>query len=302
MATEYVSELGDKLSTSNTAENLPGHIKVISAPNYMRVDNGVVTNPSLQTALDGKAASSHNHDSRYYTETEVDTKLNDKAASNHTHDLTITPVVPPSGTHIYDIYPGTSLEVTAGGSSKFVRVVEPTESYSSTIKYWEPNGNGQFQGQHRYCPESRTLYEWVGDRWIPLNNTHHRLIVQIKNLKINPSESMLYPRNVVCDKTDYTGSGSSIVFKPVDPYMMAWWYNRGDSFELGREVSYDPWGDGYPTWITEFQFSQDGEYKYFCSNMNSVRYQNGELVSKWCNYITDYSSGTAVKYLEFQSW
>ena len=53
MAIEYVSELGDKLSKSNTAENLPGHIKVISAPNYMRVDNGVVSNPSIQDAIDG---------------------------------------------------------------------------------------------------------------------------------------------------------------------------------------------------------------------------------------------------------
>ena len=55
MAIEYVSELGDKLSNNSTAANLPQHIKVISAPNYRRTDNGVVTNPSLQTALDGKA-------------------------------------------------------------------------------------------------------------------------------------------------------------------------------------------------------------------------------------------------------
>lgn len=280
MAQEFVSEIGDRLSEglSNTEG---AHVKTISAEYYKRTANGTVTNELIQEALDGKAAG------------------------NHTHSLGITPVTPPSGTLIYDLYPGSTYQVTAGGNSNHIRVVEPTESYSSTIKYWEPNGNGQFQGQHKYCPESRTLYEWVGDRWIPLNNTHHRLIIQIKNLKINPSESMLYPRNVVCDKTDFTGSGSSIVFKPVDPYMMAWWYNRGDSFELGREVSYDPWGDGYPTWITEFQFSQDsGDDRYYCTNMNSVRYNaaTGELVSKWCNYITDYSSGSAVKYLEFQSW
>lgn len=59
MAIEYVSELGDKLSNNNTAANLPKHIKVISAPNYQRTDNGVVTNPSLQTALDGKAPTAH---------------------------------------------------------------------------------------------------------------------------------------------------------------------------------------------------------------------------------------------------
>lgn len=58
MATEYISELGDKLSKNSSAENLPKHIKVISAPNYVRVDNGVVSNPSLQSALDGKVAKS----------------------------------------------------------------------------------------------------------------------------------------------------------------------------------------------------------------------------------------------------
>ena len=59
MAVEFVSELSDKLGKNNTAANLPKHIKVISAPNYQRTDNGVVTNPSLQTALDGKAATAH---------------------------------------------------------------------------------------------------------------------------------------------------------------------------------------------------------------------------------------------------
>jgi len=61
MAVEFVSELSDKLGKNSTAANLPKHIKVISAPNYQRTDNGVVTNPSLQTALDGKAASTHSH-------------------------------------------------------------------------------------------------------------------------------------------------------------------------------------------------------------------------------------------------
>ena len=61
MAVEFVSELSDKLGKNNTAANLPKHIKVISAPNYQRTDNGVVTNPSLQTALDGKADLSHSH-------------------------------------------------------------------------------------------------------------------------------------------------------------------------------------------------------------------------------------------------
>ena len=50
--------------------------------------NHVISNiDGLQSALDGKAASSHNHNSVYYTETEVDTLLSSKAASSHTHTI-----------------------------------------------------------------------------------------------------------------------------------------------------------------------------------------------------------------------
>ena len=42
---------------------------------------------NLQSKLDGKANSVHNHDDRYYTETEMNTKLNGKANSNHTHSI-----------------------------------------------------------------------------------------------------------------------------------------------------------------------------------------------------------------------
>ncbi|WP_243156831.1 pyocin knob domain-containing protein [Clostridium beijerinckii] len=48
---------------------------------------------AVQTALNGKANSSHDHDGRYYTESEIDSKvstlnssINTKANSSHTHD------------------------------------------------------------------------------------------------------------------------------------------------------------------------------------------------------------------------
>lgn len=41
---------------------------------------------NLQSALDSKSDIGHIHDERYYTETEMDKKLNGKADSNHTHD------------------------------------------------------------------------------------------------------------------------------------------------------------------------------------------------------------------------
>ena len=42
---------------------------------------------NLQSALDSKSATGHNHDERYYTETEINTKLNGKANSSHSHSI-----------------------------------------------------------------------------------------------------------------------------------------------------------------------------------------------------------------------
>lgn len=57
--------------------------------------NHVISNiDGLQTALDGKAVSGHNHDDVYYTESEIDeivsginTSISGKAASSHTHTI-----------------------------------------------------------------------------------------------------------------------------------------------------------------------------------------------------------------------
>ena len=46
--------------------------------------NHVISNvDGLQSALDGKAATGHTHDDRYYTESEIDSKLSGKANSSH---------------------------------------------------------------------------------------------------------------------------------------------------------------------------------------------------------------------------
>lgn len=41
---------------------------------------------NLQSALDSKSDTGHNHDERYYTETEMNTKLKSKSDTNHNHD------------------------------------------------------------------------------------------------------------------------------------------------------------------------------------------------------------------------
>ena len=50
--------------------------------------NHIISNiDGLQSALDGKASSGHNHDDAYYTETEVNTMLSGKANASHTHTI-----------------------------------------------------------------------------------------------------------------------------------------------------------------------------------------------------------------------
>ncbi len=47
--------------------------------------DGTMTQKAITDALGGKSDSNHNHDGRYYTETEIDTKLDGKAKSKHNH-------------------------------------------------------------------------------------------------------------------------------------------------------------------------------------------------------------------------
>lgn len=62
---------------------------------------------NLQSALDSKSDTGHTHDDRYYTETEMNTKLNGKANSSHTHtasqisDLTVSTHTLANGAKLY---------------------------------------------------------------------------------------------------------------------------------------------------------------------------------------------------------
>ncbi len=50
-------------------------------------DHALADVTDLQTALDGKAAASHNHDDRYYTESEIDSALAGKSSTGHGHAI-----------------------------------------------------------------------------------------------------------------------------------------------------------------------------------------------------------------------
>ena len=60
--------------------------KIKAAASSHNHDDKYYTKSGVDSKLSGKAASSHTHDDRYYTGSEVDSKLSGKAASSHTHD------------------------------------------------------------------------------------------------------------------------------------------------------------------------------------------------------------------------
>mgnify|MGYP003300872826 CR=1 FL=1 len=79
-----VSDLTDyKVDTalSSTSTN-PVQNKVLNE----EFDEIAVSMRALDLALDGKANSSHDHNSLYYTQTQIDTKLQSKSDSNHNHN------------------------------------------------------------------------------------------------------------------------------------------------------------------------------------------------------------------------
>ena len=74
--------LGYTPPTTNTWRGIQDNLTSTATDQSLSANQGKV----LKGLLDGKAASSHTHDDRYYTESEMNTKLNGKANSSHTHN------------------------------------------------------------------------------------------------------------------------------------------------------------------------------------------------------------------------
>ena len=97
------SELDKKSNVEHTHTVVNGHTVKSDVPENAKftdtwrgVQNNLTSNSTtdslsaaqgkaLKELVDGKAASSHTHDDRYYTESEINTKLAGKANSSHTH-------------------------------------------------------------------------------------------------------------------------------------------------------------------------------------------------------------------------
>ena len=74
--------LGYTPPTANTWRGIQDNLTSTATDQSLSANQGKV----LKGIVDGKAASSHTHDDRYYTESEMNTKLNGKANASHTHD------------------------------------------------------------------------------------------------------------------------------------------------------------------------------------------------------------------------
>jgi hypothetical protein len=137
--------------------------------------------------------------------------------------------------------------------------------------------------------------------WILVHNRIHDLIVQRQNVVINGHGDA---RPILCDKQDYTMSAITgiPVYARVSPYDIAKWKNRGDVIQFGGEVDTDPWGDGYPMRMTEYQAAKDANDKWYCTNINLRGYKYNPTTegSYWGNLNHDDSSGE--DFIEFLSW
>ena len=74
--------LGYTPPTTNTWRGVQDNLTSTATDQSLSANQGKV----LKGLVDGKAASSHTHDDRYYTESEMNTKLNGKANTSHTHN------------------------------------------------------------------------------------------------------------------------------------------------------------------------------------------------------------------------
>ena len=227
---------------------------------------------------------------------DVASAISGKAASDHTHPLTFTTS---SGPPDYTLKAGDTISVSAGGTTKKVQI---TLDYVNTLEdpFIVPDVAGSM------WRNAKTGDIWIAKGtssvkdWILVHNRIHDLIVQRQIVTISGQGSS---RAILCDKQNYTLSVQGYyTFARVDPYELAKWKNRGDVINVGGELDNDPWGDGYPMRITEYQAAKDANDKWYCTNINlrGYKYNPATEGSYWGNINHD--DETDKDFIEFQSW
>lgn len=175
----------------------------------------------LQTALDGKAAKSHTHDDRYYTESEMNTKLAGKANSSHTHgsgDITSLDASKLTGTISIDRLPAGALErcVIVETDADRLKLTTASVQKGDTVKV---TGTGKMyfviddtkltseDGYTIYTAGSATSVPWSGvtgkpSTFTPSSHTHTKS--QITDFPTSMPASDVYAWAKAASKPSYT--------------------------------------------------------------------------------------------------
>ena len=144
---------------------------VTATAQELNYTDGVTSN--IQTQLNGKAAVSHTHDDRYYTESETDGLLAAKANTNHTHSAdNIT-----SGTLALDRIPTiTDAKIQGMNANKLTGTIPQANLPSYVDDVLEYNGQSNFpeegeSGKIYVDISTNRTYRWGGSSYVEISSS-----------------------------------------------------------------------------------------------------------------------------------
>lgn len=144
---------------------------VTATAQELNYTDGVTSN--IQTQLNGKAAASHTHDDRYYTESEIDDLLAAKANTSHTHSAdNIT-----SGTLALDRIPTiTDAKIQGMSASKLTGTIPQANLPSYVDDVLEYNGQSNFPdtgetGKIYVDTSTNRTYRWGGSSYVEISSS-----------------------------------------------------------------------------------------------------------------------------------
>lgn len=144
---------------------------VTATAQELNYTDGVTSN--IQTQLNGKAAASHTHDDRYYTEDEIDGLLAAKANTSHTHSAAnIT-----SGTLALDRVPTiTDAKIQGMSASKLTGTIPQANLPSYVDDVLEYNGKSNFPdtgetGKIYVDTATNRTYRWGGSSYVEISSS-----------------------------------------------------------------------------------------------------------------------------------
>lgn len=148
-----------------------GSLGVTATAQELNYTDGVTSN--IQTQLNGKAAASHTHDDRYYTESETDDILAAKANTSHTHSAAnIT-----SGTLALDRIPTiTDAKIQGMSASKLAGTIPQANLPSYVDDVLEYNGKANFpekgeSGKIYVDISTNRTYRWGGSSYVEISSS-----------------------------------------------------------------------------------------------------------------------------------